>query len=191
MKNNISAKVSVITMILVVILLLGASVALHSFTLVEWWQPVVVCAFIAVLLTLLFAKIIKPTVKLTSDYWKYVSCFVLSFSTLLSAFYFINYQFADSSTISEYSAPVVGKYSKERTRNKGMGRRGRGVEKYNVHFIEIELSDGSIKNLEKPLSEYLKIKVGDKIKVEEEKGFFGINVIKLNHNQSNSNNQTE
>ncbi len=190
-KKSVSKNVCIVALILVVILLLGASMAFQTFTLVEWWKPMAACVPIAVLLTLSFARLIKKASRRTSVFLNYALCFVLSFSILLSAFYFFNYQFTDPSVSLEYSVPVVRKFSEERTRAKGSGRRGHGVEKYNVHFIEIELSDGHTKKLEKPLREYLRIKVGDKIKIREEKGLFGINVIKMNHNQSNSNNKSK
>lgn len=187
MKKSICKNLSIVVLVLIVIFALGASMALQSFTLVEWWIPTSVCAVIAVAVTIPFGRLIRQVAKFLPGYLKYPIVFILFFSILLSTFYIINYQITDPMSSIEYSAPVVRKYSEERTRTKRSGRRSYGEEKYNVYFIEIELCDGRIKKLERPLREYLKIRKGDKIRLKVEKGLFGINVIKLDRDKLNSN----
>ncbi len=168
---------------LIVIFASGASLALHSFTMVEGWWPVAICAVVAILVSVPLGKLMRPLTKPLSRYLEYPFSFVLSFSILLCSFYALNFWFSDPSSRVEYQAPVIRKYSEERTRSKGGGRRSHGVEKYNVHFVEIELEDGSTIKLERPLKEYLKIKKGSRIDIAEENGLFGVKVIKLNQNK--------
>ncbi|MDE6653520.1 MAG: hypothetical protein K2K37_03935 [Muribaculaceae bacterium] len=168
-------------LILMAVFALGASFALQSFTIVDWWKPMIVCAAIAAIATFPLGKLLCAITESMFRRLRYAATFVLIFSILLCAFYVLNYHFADESTRIVYTAQVVRKYSEERTRSSRSGRRGYGVEKYNVHFIEIELRDGSTKKMERPLNEYLKIKKGGHVTVTEEEGLFGIKVIKLNH----------
>lgn len=109
---------------------------------------------------------------------KYPAAFIANFSFILCGFYTLNYHFSDNSTRLKYEAPVIRKFSQERLRNKRVGRRVYCSEKYKVYFIEIELPDGKTKKIEKSLGEYMKIKKGRKISIYEEKGLWGIKVIK-------------
>lgn len=113
-------------------------------------------------------------------YIEYPVAFILSFSTMTAAFYSINYCLSDHSNGYEYHAPVVRKYSESRTRSHKTGRRGYREEKYTVYFIELEMNDGRIKKMEKPLSEYNRIKKGETVKLFVEEGLFRIPVIKMN-----------
>ncbi|MDE6637672.1 MAG: hypothetical protein K2K32_05485, partial [Muribaculaceae bacterium] len=133
---------------------------------------------IAFPVSILLAKYMKRLTTSIFEYLEYPTAFILSFSIILAAFYSSNYFLSDDSSGYEYQAPVVRKYSQERTRSFKTGRRGYRNEKYTVYIIELEMKDGKIKRLEKPLSEYNKIKKGSSLQLLVEDGFFTIPVIK-------------
>lgn len=103
----------------------------------------------------------------------------------MASFYSINYFLSDTSSGYEYQAPVVSKYSEVRKRSHKTGRRGYREEKYTVYFIELEMKDGRIKKMEKPLSEYNRIKTGKTVRLFIEDGLFRIPVIKTNNKLPN------
>ncbi len=168
-------------MTLVVIAALGSSFGLHSFTLIEWWKPASICAILALPISFLLARYMKRVTRPILAYLEYPVSFILSFSILLAAFYLLNFKISDPSTGYEYQTPVVRKYSQVRTRIYKTGRRGYKEEKYTVYIIEIELKDGKIKKMERPLSEYDKIKQGSSLNLLIEEGLFSIPVIKPRH----------
>ncbi|MDE7095871.1 MAG: hypothetical protein K2O47_00065, partial [Muribaculaceae bacterium] len=159
---------------LVIILALGFSMGLHSFTIVEWWKPVAVCSLPALAITFLLAGIVRHVTGPLMKYVEYPLAFILSFSTFLLAFYTLNYYKSDPSTAHEYMAPVVRKYSEERTRSRRISRHFYRSEKYTVYFIELEMSDGKIKKQEKTLRQYNNIKTGSKMRLILENGLFDI-----------------
>ncbi|MDE5839589.1 MAG: hypothetical protein K2H49_01580, partial [Muribaculaceae bacterium] len=168
----------------VIIVALGFSMGLHSFTIVEWWKPVAVCSLLALPATFLLAGIVRLVTKPIMKYIEYPLAFMLSFSIILLTFYSLNYYKSDSSTAHEYMAPVVRKYSEERTRSRRIGRHSYRSEKYTVYFIELQMSDGKIKKQEKTLRQYNNIKTGSKMKLVLEKGLFDIPVIKKKQTKS-------
>lgn len=165
-------------LILIVILSLGAAIALHSRTMVEWWWPVAICSLLAIPLTILLAGPMRTLTSPIIDYLEYPAAFVVGFSLLICAFYTINYQCTNPSSRSEYPAPIVAKYTAERTSSTRSGRHSYKSTTYHVYFLEIELKDGRTKKIEVPHSRYLKTKKGQRIPITEEKGLFGLTVIK-------------
>ena len=99
---------------------------------------------------------------------------------MTATFYSINYGLSDHSSGYEYHAPVVSKYSEVRKRSHKTGRRGYREEKYTVYVVELEMKDGRIKKMEKPLNEYNRIKKGGTVRLFIEDGLFRIPVIKIN-----------
>lgn len=99
---------------------------------------------------------------------------------MIGTFYCINYFLSDPSTRYEYEAPVVRKYSEVRTRSHKTGKRSYREEHYRVYIVEIQMEDGKIKKLEKPLRAYNRIKEGGTLRLLLEDGLFGIRVIKNN-----------
>ncbi len=181
MKNNISNTIILSILMLLVIVAIGCAMGLQSFTLVEWWRPAAVCAFLAILPSIWIAKLIRPLASPFLKYLEYPASYILSFSILLAAFYSLNFWMSDSSSRHTYEAPVVRKYSQQRTRSHKTGRRGYKEEKYTVYIVEIEMEDGKIKKMEKPLSEYNRIKKGSNLSLFIEDGLFSIPVIKPSH----------
>ncbi len=168
-------------MILLVITALGVSIGLHSFTIIEWWKPIVFCGVLSLPLTLWFYRFFAYFIQPIFKFLEYPVAFIFSFSILLATFYLSNFCLSDHSSVYEYQAPVVKKYRAERTRSKRIGRRTYGQEKYKVYFIEIEMKDGKLKRLEKSFQEYNRIKKGSSLKLYIEDGLFKIPVIKPQH----------
>ena len=178
MKRRITEIILIFILSLIVISALGISMALHSFTIIEWWKPVAICAILALPATFWLARYMKRLTRNILDYLEYPTAFVFSFSILLVAFYSSNFFLSDHNSGFEYDAPIVKKYSQERKRTYKVGRRGYRETKYRVYIIEIEMNDGKTKTLEKPLGEYNKIKRGGSVKMIVEDGLFKIPVIK-------------
>lgn len=165
---------------------IGFSIGIHSFTLVVWWKPVAVCAILAVPATLWLARHVRRLTRPIMNYLEYPFAYILSFSLLLGTFYGSNYFISDPTSAYEYKAPVIKKYSQLRKHTQKIGRRGYKEVKYHIYSIEIRMEDGKIKKIDKPLSEYNRIKKGSFLNLRIEKGLFSIPVIKnmrkTNHN---------
>ncbi len=157
----------------------------HHLTIVEWWKPAIICALLSAAATIWLARYMKRLTSSFMRYLEYPAAFILSFSVLLGLFYTVNYCLSDNNSVYEYKAPVVRKYIEEHTRSRRAGRRAYHDEKYSVYVVELKMKDGRIKKMEKPLSEYNRIKKGGTIRIFVEEGFFKIPVIKANKKQPN------
>ena len=190
MKRRITEIIFIFILSLIVIAALGISMALHSFTIIDWWKPVAICAILALPATFWLSRYFRRLTQSILVYLEYPVAYTFSFSILLVAFYSSNFFLSDHSTGYEYDAPVVKKYSQERKRTYKVGRSGYRETKYRVYIIEIEMNDGKTKKLEKPLREYNKIKRGGSVKMIVEDGLFKIPVIKpIPRIQKESNNK--
>lgn len=181
MRNRILIGTMTFLVILFVLIGLGVSMGLHSFTIIEWWKPVILCGALSLPLTLWISRFIVHLTRPIFKFLEYPVSFIFSFSILLATFYISNFFLSDHSSVYEYHAPVVKKYQAERTRSKRIGRRTYGQEKYKVYFIEIEMKDGKLKKLEKSYQEYNRIKKGSTLRLFIEDGLFKIPVIKPQH----------
>ena len=184
MKSKIAKGILTFILVLTVIAALGFAMGLHSLTIIEWWQPAALSGIIAIPLSIWLARFIKPVTRDLFKYMEYPCSFVLTFSIILAAFYSANFYLSDHTSGYEYKAPVVRKYRQERTQTQKIGRRGYKEYKYSVYIIELQMSDGKIKKMEKTLSEYNKIKKGSSINLFIEDGLFSIPVIKPRHKSS-------
>ena len=167
-------------MILLIIVALGFSIGLQSLTIIDWWKPTALCMLLAIPATAFLARYMACLTRPMFRYLEYPAAFLLSFSILIGTFYCINYFLSDPSTRYEYEAPVVRKYSEVRTRSHKTGKRSYREEHYRVYIVEIQMEDGKIKKLEKPLRAYNRIKEGGTLRLLLEDGLFGIRVIKNN-----------
>lgn len=165
---------------LVVIVAAGAVMGLHQFTIVEWWQPALVCGVLSVPVAVWLSRYIKRYTRDFMHFIEYPVAFILSICVMLGLFYTINFCFSDQSSGYVYNAPVVRKYMCERTRTRRVGRHSHHTEKYSVGIVEIRMKDGWLKELEKPVGAYNRIKEGGTLKIYVEEGFFKIPVIKSN-----------
>lgn len=186
MRSRIVEGIILFVIVLVIIAALGYAMAMHSFTIIEWWKPVALSAILAFPISIPLAKYVGRLTRRTLKYIEYPSSFILTFSIILAVLYSANFYFSDSASGYEYKAPVIRKYSQERTRTNKIGRRGYKTTKYYVYLIEIEMIDGKIKKLEKTLSEYNRIKRGSCLDLFIEDGLFHVPVIKPGNKQSES-----
>ena len=184
-KSRTKEIIPIVLLGLTVIIAIGVSMGFHHLTIVEWWNPVIVCTVPAAVITVWLARYLKRLTRPYMRYLEYPAAFILSFSVSLCLFYTINYCLSDESSGYEYKAPVVRKYSEERTRSRRAGRRAHHEETYRVYVVELEMKDGRIKKMEKSLSDYNRIKKGGTIRIFVEDGFFKIPVIKNNNHQPN------
>lgn len=174
--------INIIIMIILitgVILLLGLASVLQKHTLIQWWIPTGACALLALPCGYLLKGLIHKLTHFKKAVWNILAGVVFSFSVFIGLFYSLNYYKSDEATAHEYSARIVNKYTEEHYRVKRVSRnRVRRGEKYQVYCINIELEDGRLKNMEVPVNDYVKIRVGGHIKLRMEKGLFGFTVIK-------------
>ena len=183
MKRRITEIILILILSLTVIVALGFSMALHSFTIIDWWKPAAACAILALPASIWLAKYMRRLTQNILIYLEYPVAYIFIFSILLAAFYSSNFYLSDHRSGYEYHAPVVKKYSQERKRTYKVGRRGYRETKYRVYIIEIEMKDGKTKKMEKPLKEYNSIKKGSSLKLFIEDGLFSIPVIKPRNNK--------
>lgn len=113
--------------------------------------------------------------------WNFLLNGVSAASLLFGAFYSANYAFAYSDTKSEVEGTVVRKYSETRYKSKRVARNRytRGAP-YKVYFAEVALPTGWKYEEEMSLSRWNKLRKGGSIKVELERGLFGIEVVRFN-----------
>ena len=100
---------------------------------------------------------------------------------LMIAFYATNYIFSDVDSAVTETAVVEKVYYKVRHKRKRISRKvyGQG-EPYNVYFINVRFSNGTVKSFEIPLRKYNKTHKGDSISYPVERGLYNIPVIKGN-----------
>lgn len=176
--NRIKTSLMIITA-LIVMIALGTASVLQGKTIVEWWLPAVICAIIAVFISALLYRFIRYITGFKNFAVNCLSAFAVAFSIILGTFYTLNYYCSDTLSRHNISTTVVRKYSKERYKVKRVSRnRTTRGEKYHVYYIDIELPDGSSKSLDITLSDFMRLRKGQSLTLEIEKGLFGIMVFK-------------
>ncbi|MBD5196031.1 MAG: hypothetical protein HDS89_01080 [Bacteroidales bacterium] len=110
---------------------------------------------------------------------------------LFIAIFGLHYYVAEQSTPEQLKATVTKKYTKTRHRTRRINRRVyTNGEPYQVYYFELELEDGTTKDIEVNVQKYSRTRYGSKIDVTRRKGLFGIPVIrieKLGKSTENSN----
>ena len=110
---------------------------------------------------------------------------------LFIAIFGLHYYVAEQSTPEQLKATVTKKYTKTRHRTRRINRRVyTNGEPYQVYYFELELEDGTTKDIEVNVQKYSRTRYGSKIDVTRRKGLFGIPVIrieKLGESTENSN----
>lgn len=101
---------------------------------------------------------------------------------LMISFYTTNYIFSDKDSSETETAVVEKVYYKIRHKRKRINRKvyAQG-EPYNVYFIDVKFSNGSVKSFEIPLRKYNKTHKGDSLSYPVERGLYNITVIKANN----------
>lgn len=112
--------------------------------------------------------------------WNYLYGVVVILAVLSSAFYMSNYFLADPGSKHPVTAEVVNKYSREQAKRRTVGRRiiyVPGEKTYTYHIV-LRFENGLEKERPLPVKKYLKVRIGDRMEYDVERGFFGIPVIK-------------
>lgn len=111
--------------------------------------------------------------------WNYLYGIVVIAAIISSAFYMSNYFLADPASKHPVTATVVNKYSREQAKRRTVGRRSyyTGEKTYSYHIL-LRFETGHVKERPVPVSKYIKIRIGDKMEYDVERGLFGIPVIK-------------
>lgn len=123
--------------------------------------------------------LIRRITRFKRPLWNIMAGLILSFAVFCGTLYSLNFYIADETSAVEYSAAVLSKFSEEHYHVRRISRnRVRRGEKYKVYYINIALPDGRSKKIEVPVSEFIRIKEGKRIKLLMETGLFGIPVIK-------------
>lgn len=152
-----------------------ASISLHDATLVEWWKPVAVSVVAAVVFTGLFSALRKGEVLSVDS----AMMLVWSGCVFCGLFYVSNYCFSDPDSRRVEDVTVVRRFKEERYRTRRLNRHTtvRG-EKYYVERVEIAFGDGRRKSVRVSPSRYSRIRTGSLLRVNVEKGAFGVDVMK-------------
>lgn len=99
---------------------------------------------------------------------------------LFIAIFGLHYYVAEQSTPEQLKATVTKKYTKTRHRTRRINRRVyTNGEPYQVYYFELELEDGTTKDIEVNVQKYSCTRYGSKIDVTRRKGLFGIPVIRI------------
>lgn len=112
--------------------------------------------------------------------WNYLFNTVVAAAVFGGGFFLTNYIFSDHGSKHPVEAIVVSKYSREQAKRRTVGRRViYTAEKYHTYHILLRFDNGLEKEQPVEVSRYLRIRQGDKITYNVERGLFGIRVIKL------------
>ena len=99
---------------------------------------------------------------------------------LFIAIFGLHYYVEEQSTPEQLKATVTKKYTKTRHRTRRINRRVyTNGEPYQVYYFELELEDGTTKDIEVNVQKYSRTRYGSKIDVTRRKGLFGIPVIRI------------
>lgn len=111
--------------------------------------------------------------------WNYLVGAVVIASIVSSAFYSLNYFFSNHDGKYSVDAEVVSKYSRQQAKRRTVGRRViyTSDKTYTYHIV-LRFQNGLEKEEPVPVSQYLKIRVGDIKKFHVEPGLFGISVLR-------------
>lgn len=152
-----------------------AAVSLQDATLVEWWKPVAVSVVTAVVFTGLFSVLRKRDVLSVDS----AMMLVWSACVFCGLFYVANYCLSDPGSSRVEEVTVVRRFKEERHRTRRLNRHTtvRG-EKYYVERVEIAFGDGRRKSVRVSPSRYSRTRTGSLLRVNVEKGAFGVDVIK-------------
>lgn len=162
----------------VVVIAYAGACALVSRTLTEWWIPFAFSIALAFLAGVFLWKIWRWFTGSGRFIWNFLVCAVALTGIFSSAFYIVNYACADRATTHEEQAEVARVYYKVRHHSRRVGR-NRYVqgEAYNVHFMEVKMSNGMLKELEIPYDCYRRTRKGERVTLPVAMGALGVPVI--------------
>lgn len=135
----------------------------------------IVAAGVSFLVARWFAKV-SGSVKFVINY---LIAIVFLTGLFSGAFFALNFCFSAHSTSNVEKAEVVRKYKETRYRTKRISRnRYTRGERYYEYYIDCRYSNGSVKPRLITIERFNRVRTGDSITVNIEKGLFGFPVIK-------------
>ncbi|MBD5224528.1 MAG: hypothetical protein HDS68_00955 [Bacteroidales bacterium] len=177
--KNVLKGLLVGVIVLLVIVSVGGSIALHGNTIVAWWLPLTICGVMALASATVLWRIWMRLTGSVSFFPNFICQAVFAWSLLLFGFYVTNYGFASEASKHVEDVTVEGVYSKThyKSRRVGRGRYVRG-EPYKVYYMEVSLADGRLKELSVTRDESRRLRKGTVLPLTFERGFWGAPVIK-------------
>lgn len=164
---------------LLTVLSYGFAAAIHSNTMINGWIPGCVSFALAAVSGITMWRLWRGLTHNPRFILNYTCNLIFATGLLLSAFYGLNFIFADNGTLHAEKAVVERKYYKVRHRTKRVSRRHYAQgEPYNVYYADIRFADGRVKDLSLPRARYSRIHIGDTLRIPVEKGLFNVPVIK-------------
>lgn len=172
---SLSKKILLGVAIFAVIAMYGAAFGMSGHTLVAVKWPVMISMLASLLSGLIAWRVWRCVTKSRCFAWNYILHSIILCGVLLFGFYGLNTAFPGKDSSHEERVTVVRKWSEQKNRMRRVGR-GRYVpgEKYTVYRFRMKFENGMEKNIDVTLREYMSVRQGGEIKVEMERGLFGI-----------------
>lgn len=174
---NLFPTVIYIILVFIMIICIGAIIALQSITMIRWWIPLVGAAVLSFASGTTLWRIWRKLT--TSD--RFLPNFILHsvfFTFFLTTLFFsLNAIFTSENTRKE-DAFVESKYREKHHRSRRVGR-NRYVTgpAYYEYYITVKLKTGETRNIELPWETYQGIKNESDITLSFKKGLFGADVL--------------
>lgn len=152
-----------------------AAIAIHHFTIVEWWLPLAISVSLAALCAA-FARRLWPCITRTrSASVNFLVHILATTGIFLASIYCVNLLPSPS---EEMEVEIVDKYTRLHHRNRRVGRHYLPTgEKYRTYHIIIALPDGSSKTVSLPAGRYNRIHTGKTVSIPVRAGFLGMPVL--------------
>lgn len=179
---NIGQSIVLTLLAVLCLILFGLSIFIYQHTIINIWIIIALTVAVTLISGFLAAFWLLSKFGSLKSAWKQLTCvLLLSCSIGMSGFLGLNYYFSTASSAHTESVEITRKYYETHHRSRRSGRRGyiQGPP-YKVYFIEISFTNGQIKTLRLPYSQYKRIHKGDSIDINTEKGLFGYKVLKDN-----------
>ncbi len=183
-----SAKFSKFFLVLTIILTIVAYAVcsvMHANTIVNGWIVMAICFALSLLSRVTMWRLWRTVTGSQKIWVNYIMQVAVATAVFMLLFYIPNSVFADNQTKHEEKAVAERVYYQTRHKSRRISRRvyGRG-EAYKVYFVDVKFKNGARKSLEIPLKQYNRIRKGDSLRYELEKGLFGVTVIRRRGNYS-------
>ncbi len=166
--------------VLILILSIGAVIGLQSVTMIEWWIPLSISAFVAAATGTVLWRYWAKVTGVERFLPNFLANFIFATFLIAGLFYTLNYAGASDKKSYKEEAMVMSKYREIRHRSQRVGRNRyvTGAE-YNEYYISVKLDSGKEKNLQLPYSTYQHIKQDKPITLSFSKGLFFTDVINI------------
>lgn len=173
---SITRAIILVILVFILIMAIGANIALLEYTLVKWWIPILISATVAAFSGTLLWKVWKRLTDI-NYFWVNFLCHLIFTTFLLSGLYLtINY--AGSGNPHPEEACVVAKFREQHYRSRRVGRNRyvRG-NPYWEYYIKVRLDDSSVRKIRINFKEYQNVRTDRNLILSLSKGALGLPVI--------------